>query len=368
MVAEPAKNQSTTPILTGPENARMNGLTSICLSLLFGLCTHTLADPPPETARYEFTQIVMGVSAHLVFYADSGEKAHDAAQAAFARLNELDAVMSDYRNDSELMRLCRHQCGQPVPVSKDLAAVLAIALDVSEKTDGAFDVTVGPVVQLWRQARKSGIAPDPVELEQARAKVGYHLIDFDLEASTVTLKHGDMRLDLGGIGKGFAADEALKTLSGLGIVTALVDLGGDISASNPPPGRSGWTVVVDDGATAAYKIEVANGAVATSGDLEQHTVIDGERYSHIVDPRTGIALTHSAAATVLASNGALADALASAGCVVGPGSGFSEMMTRFDRAEGMVTNRIEPSNPKASCSHRVTTSSGMPRAGDLWRP
>lgn len=266
----------------------------------------------------------MGTNAHIIFYAESTEAAAEAANRAYDRLNALDAVMSDYRPDSELMRLCKAEAGVPHTVSRDLAFVLARSAEIAAKTDVAFDPTVGPVVRLWRAARKSGTRPEDAELAAARAVVGYQMMMVDEAERTVTLAKPGMQLDLGGIGKGFAADEAVTVLEGLGITSALIDLGGDLTASGPPPGRDGWTVQVDDGlpvdpsAEPGVKtVQLVHAAIATSGDLEQHVIIDGVRYSHIIDPRTCEPLTTMAAATVRAESGLLADALASAACVLG---------------------------------------------------
>lgn len=283
----------------------------------------------------------MGTNAHIIFYADSEETASDAANAAYARLNALDAVMSDYRPDSELMRLCRADAGVAHAVSEDLAFVLARSAEIAARTDGAFDPTVGPVVRLWRTARKTGTRPDDAALAEARARVGYRLMTVDEAERTVTLARSGMQLDLGGIGKGFAADEAVEVLEGLGITSALIDLGGDLTASGPPPGREGWTVQIDDGLAVdrlaepgVDTVELAHAAIATSGDLEQHVIIDGVRYSHIIDPRTCEPLTTMAAATVRAQSGLLADALASAACVLGKEAARIE--ERFEQVDVSV--------------------------------
>lgn len=341
----------------------MNKLAGLCLGIL---TTYASADPPEQT-RYEFTQLVMGVSARLVFFADTEQEAHDAAHKAFARLNELDGVMSDYRNDSELMRLCRQEPGEPTPVSDDLRSVLTLAQDISRRTDGAFDCTVGPLVKLWRQARKDGQMPDAEALASARALIGPDLFEIDEQAGTVTLAKSGVAIDLGGIGKGFAADEAIRTFESLGITSALVDLGGDVRASAPPPGREGWTVVVDDGSNEPYTIRLAQGAVATSGDREQNVVIDGKRYSHIVDPRSGTALTTMASATVLAPTAAEADALASAACVHGPDH-WRPIVDRFAGTESAVSWSQEKHSPQLVLTSRSMRSEGFPEAGELWTP
>ncbi len=267
--------------------------------------------------RFEYTQIIMGVGARLVFYAKDEQAARAAAEAAYQRLNELDAILSDYRQDSELMRLCRSPAGEPVRVSEELAFVLGKSLEVAAATDGAFDPTVGPVVRLWRQARKTGQRPDASALARARSLVGYDKLIVDEKSRTVTLARDGMMLDLGGIAKGYAADEAIKVLADHGIDRALVDLGGDLTAGDGPPKANAWRVVVEDGLGEKRTVDLIDGAIATSGDLVQHVIIDGVRYSHIIDPRTGEPLTTGVAATVTAPSGLLADALASAACVLG---------------------------------------------------
>src|SRR5205807_2426091 len=158
------------------------------------------------------------------------------SQAAFARVASLDASMSDYRQESELMRLCAKAGGPPVRVSDELFFVLRRAEEVSRRSDGAFDVTVGPVVRLWRRARRTQKLPDRDQLAQALARVGYKNVRLDARARTVQLLKPGMQLDLGGIAKGYAADEALKALKKHGVTRALVAAGGDVAMSGPPPG------------------------------------------------------------------------------------------------------------------------------------
>jgi len=286
----------------------------------------------------------MGVGARLVFYAKDEPTARAAAEAAYQRLNELDAILSDYRPDSELMRLCKGSSGEPVGVSEELAFVLGKSLEIAAATDGAFDPTVGPVVRLWRTARKTGVRPDPAALSRARDLVGYDKLIVDERARTVTLAKAGMMLDLGGIAKGYAVDEAIKVLADHGIDRALIDLGGDLTAANPPPGADAWRVRVDQGQGEAHTVELVNGAIATSGDQAQHVIIDGVRFGHIIDPRTGEPLTGAHAATVTAARGILADAIASAACVLGP-----EARVLEDRFDGITV--------------RVTTGESGPLAG-----
>lgn len=232
---------------------------------------------------------------------------------AFQRVRALDAVLSDYRHDSEVRRLGR--AGKPTQVSRELFTVLQYAQNVSRKTDGAFDVTVGPLVMMWRQARISGRLPPAAERDRRLAVVGWEKLVLGDREVTPAPK---LRLDLGGIAKGFIADEVLKTLENGGFPVALVDAGGDIAAGKTPPGEASWRVVIDHKNQDPEVIQLPGGrAVATSGSTYQFLEINGVNYSHIVDPRTGLGTTHGGQVTVMADDCMAADAWASALSVLG---------------------------------------------------
>jgi thiamine biosynthesis lipoprotein len=271
--------------------------------------------PPKESlARFSYTEYHMGVDARLVVYAPDRATAEAACTAAFARIAALDSIMSDYRRDSELNRLSAQAGGPPIRVSAELFKVLRRAQEVSRRSDGAFDVTVGPLIAVWRQARKSGILPEPADIERARRLIGWRKVRLDNRARTVRLTVAGMKLDLGGIAKGYADDEAQCVLKQHGITRALVEMGGDIVVSGPPSDKVGWTIRVpnagDDQGPA--DMHFANRAISTSGDTEQFAVIGGRRYSHVVDPRTGQALTNRVQVTVIAANGLTSDPLSTA--------------------------------------------------------
>jgi len=203
--------------------------------------------------------------------------------------------------------------------------VLAAAEDVARASGGAFDVTVGPLVALWRRARRQGELPAPERLAAARAAVGWRALALDRARGAARLGLAHMRLDLGGIAKGYALDAALAELARHGIERALVDGGGDLAAGAPPPGADGWRVGVAglDAAEpqadrAGMQLSLAHASLATSGDLERSFELDGVRYSHILDPRTGAALTERRLVSVRAPSGMEADAWATALSVLGP--------------------------------------------------
>jgi len=292
----------------------------------------TAAGPLDAAARrFEFTGTEMAVPIELVLYAPSPEVATRASAAVFARLKRLNSVMSDYDPESELSRLSRTSGeGKTVPVSRDLWEVLAPAQEMARRSGGAFDMTVGPVVRLWRRARRHHELPEPGLLEKARQAVGYQFVRLLPEQQTVELTRPGMRLDLGGIAKGYAMAEALKVLRHEGITSAMIHAGGDLAVSAAPPGQPGWKIGIAPlelkGPPSQYLLLV-DSAVATSGDTWQFVEIGGRRYSHIVDPRTGVGLTDHASVTIVCRDSITADALATAVCVLGPPEGLKLVET-----------------------------------------
>jgi thiamine biosynthesis lipoprotein len=299
--------------------------TSLLAILLLATCA-TASRSARDLQRFEFGEPQMGLPFRIVLYATDKVTAEAAARAAFDRIRQLNDIMSDYEDDSELSRLSRTAgSGQAVRVSDELWFVLKRAQKLAERTDGAFDVTVGPVVSLWRKARRERNLPDAERLASAVQAVGHRKMRLDARSHTVELLAPRVRLDLGAIAKGYAADEALKVLRRLGITRALVAGGGDMALGDPPPGRKGWRVEIapldTTNAPPARFVLLANAGLATSGDLFQHVEIDGKRYSHIVDPRTGMGLTDHSLVTVIAPDGITADSLATAVSVLGPEKG-----------------------------------------------
>jgi FAD:protein FMN transferase len=274
-------------------------------ALGFVLIAGTVASATQQVRR-EYIELHMGVAVRIVLYAADDGTTRRAARAAYARIAQLEEIMSDYRPQSEVRRLAT-RAGADVPVSEPLYAVLARALELARLSDGAFDPTVGPFVELWRAARRTGRLPERATLDSAAARVGWRHVHLDPAARSVRLDVADMRIDLGGIAKGYILDQARTELRRHGVTRALLEAGGDISAGDPPPGRAGWRVEGMPGGGA-----LANAAVSTSGDSEQFVIIAGVRYSHVVDPRTGLGLTSRRQATVVAPDGATADGLATA--------------------------------------------------------
>ena len=304
-----------------------------------------LAEAP--LSRFEFHRKAMGVDFTVVLYGAKKGAANSAATAALDRVTLIDSICSDYQASSELRRLCaRAKAGQVMPISHDLARVLERAQQIAKRSGGAFDVTVGPLTKLWRRARRKKQLPPRGRFRQARELVGYRLLEVDGRGRTLILKRAGMQLDLGGIAKGYAVDRAMEVLALRGFTRSLVDGSGDLAVGDPPPGRKGWKVEVESlavpgkaGRESAVVLELSNTAIATSGDAYQSVTIDGRRYSHILDPRTGLGLATSSSVTVIAADATTADALASAISVMGPIEG-QKLIGRTAGVESLFVTRV----------------------------
>lgn len=271
---------------------------------------------------FEHASLHMGTRARIVVHAPDAAGAEVATRAAFARIAEIEERLSDYLDASEVEALARAAGGEPLTIGPDLALVLQAALQYSRRSEGAFDVTCGALSHVWRRARRVNALPEPAELAAARGLVGFAGVALDPARRTARLARPGMRLDLGGIAKGYAADEALRTLRAHGLDSALVELGGEVVAGAPPPGREGWTIALPPTPpTPKAPLLLAHAAASTSGDAEQWLEVAGVRYSHVFDPRTGQALRGRRSVTVVARSGLEADALATAASVLGPRAG-----------------------------------------------
>ncbi len=286
---------------------------------------------------FEFTKPVMGTEFRILLYAADSLFARQAAQRAFERIEELDEVFSDYREDSELSKLnSRAGEGQWIHVSQDFFYLTRQALEISKKSGGAFDISMGGLTRLWRKAFRQGRFPDLEEIQFLKKSAGYRNVELDKRSRSIRFRKSGARLDFGGIAKGYAADEALSELRKAGINIALVDGGGDIAAGEAPPGREGWLVeypILENSGQGKSVAIIKNKGLATSGDAYRYLEWEGKRYSHILDPHGGMGLTNRCIASVFAPNCTLADAWATAGCI-----GIGKRLNRKLKRKGI---RIE---------------------------
>lgn len=297
-----------------------------------------IGSPLRAAERIEALEPHMGTMFRIVLYADDAARAHTAIRAAFDRVADLDNELSDYIPDSELNRVCVTAVGHGVPISDDFYTVLKASQSLADRTDGAFDVTLGPVIRLWRKARQTGVLPTTDEVRAAAQRTGYrklHLAHAG-ENSTIRLDIPGMQLDLGAIAKGYAADEGLRVLRDHGFPQALVAASGDIAFGDAPPGKAGWETGVDsvNASNESFTdiLQLHNAAVSTSGDTEQYVQIDGVRYSHIINPKTGTGLTHRIGVTVVAAKGIDSDGLSTAASVITEQFGPAAALALIEKA------------------------------------
>jgi thiamine biosynthesis lipoprotein len=335
--------------------------------LVFAVGLTCFAVSPPAKAgvlhAYEYSLPRMGTLFRITLYSASQAEAGKSAMAAFERLEQLEESLSAFRDGSELVRLSREAVSAPRSVSPELFYVLDKSLQVSRLSGGAFDVTIGPLVEVWRQARRAKRLPDAAELAKAKAAVDYRNIELDPQARTVFLKRPDIKIDLGGIAKGYAAQQALELLAARGMRRALIDAGGDITLGAPPPGRAGWKIAIDDpspeGQASPCTLVLHDVAIATSGDARQFVKVGGQRYSHIINPADGLGLKDSGSTTVIAPDGTMADALATALSVLP----VSEGLRLIESVEGASAYIVRQTSP-ALAGWRRFSSRRFPQACD----
>lgn len=306
--------------------------------LITGIAAATLAS---GLHPYEAVEPHMGTLFRIKLYTANQQQAQRAFRAAFDRVAALDDTLSDYKPDSELNRLCRSAVHHPVKVSDDLFRVVSASEELAQNSGGAFDITIGPLTHLWRAARKSNHLPDKAAIREAGARCGFRKLHINSSQHTIELEQADMQLDVGGIAKGYAADEALAVLSKMGIHSALVAASGDLAFSDAPPGEAGWKIGIDslDRPDAHFTrvLLLSNSAVSTSGPSEQHLDANGTRYSHIIDPKTESGLSRPIRVTIVARHGIESDGMSTAVSVLGAERGLSLVERQRGMAALIVT-------------------------------
>lgn len=270
-------------------------------------------------------QYLMGTVCEMTAFGNEGAQTVAALSEAFTAIARLEEVMSNYRDSSELATLNRQASQHPVRCSEDLFAVLAAAVPYSRLTQGAFDVTVAPLMQTWSITR-TGRWPQAADLAGALAAVGSDALGLSPETREVRFLKAGMAVDLGGIGKGYALDAAAQVLRRRGITSALMNFGGELYALGAPPGQPAWELTVADPRDerrTAVRLWVKDRAVSTSAQTQRFTRIEGQRIGHIVDPHTGEPVRWEGSVTVLATTGTAADALSTGLFVLGVQKGLA---------------------------------------------
>ena len=301
--------------------------------------------------------LVMGTFARVVAITDDIATGNQCIESALDEIHNVDDLMSDFKEDSEITRVNNNAFARPVKVGPATFEVLKKSVEISNLTDGAFDITVGPLVKLFRIAKDTGNAPTPDQIADAKAKVGYEKLVLNDDEKTVRFTIQGMSLDLGAIAKGYAVDRAIQAMQQHGALGAMVDIGGDVRCfGTPPKGKETWIIGLQDPNTDAgpallLKLKIENAAVTTSGDYQQYAIIDGKRQSHILDRKTGKSSQGLASVTIIAENATTADALATAVTVLGPQKGL-------DLIEGIPNTEAFLISPAPDYKLTRTTAAG----------
>jgi len=289
-------------------------------------------------------QLVMGTFARAVVITRDSGTAKKCIDAALEEIHKVDDLMSDYKDDSEISEVNRDGFERAVHLSQSTYEVLQRSIKFSKLTEGAFDITVGPLVDLFHSAEKKQVAPTREQIARAKSKVGFEKLKLNDQNRTVQLAVDGMRLDLGGIAKGYAVDKAVEAMQKCGAIGGMVDLGGDIRCFGTPlKGKKHWTIGLQKPTSAKniaardimLKLQLTNEAVATSGDYQQFVLIEGKRYSHIINRKTGTSTEGLSSVTIIANNATDADALATAVSVMGAEKGL-ELIESTDDTEAIL--------------------------------
>lgn len=266
---------------------------------------------------------VMGTLARVIVVASDKKTAQGGIEAAFEQISKIDELMSYHNPDSELSRVNQNAFKGPVKVSAPTYYVVKKSIEFGKLTDGAFDVTVGPLVDLWHKAADSNRSPTEQQLQQARSKVGCDKLILNDAEQSIRFAVEGMRIDLGGIAKGFAIDKAIESVKDAGCLGALVDIGGDIRCFGTPlKGQEHWLIGLQNPDLESenqnlLELKLTDKAVATSGGYQRFVIIGGKRYSHIINQETGESAEGLSGVTIITDSATDADALATAVSVMG---------------------------------------------------
>jgi thiamine biosynthesis lipoprotein len=277
------------------------------------LLAESASAPQPVSAPRSVTYAsrTMGTYAHVTLVTADSAEAWPEARAAQGAFHRVDSLMSNWTTTSEVARLNREAWPGPTPVEAEVARVLARALDVFHLSDGAQDITVEPLVRLWGFLGGKPHVPAESDVRAAFRHVGSDKLRFDASASTLQFAERGVQIDLGGIAKGYAVDQAAEQLLGSGVRDALVDVSGNMRALGLPPGGTAWRIGIRDPRDRMpyfARLRITQQGVSTSGKYEQFVAADGRTYGHILDPRTGRPAEGLLSVTVVSANALTSDA------------------------------------------------------------
>lgn len=276
---------------------------------------------------------------------DAGaEKVVKAIDEAFGEIARIESVFSVYKTDSEISKINRLKSGETLKLSGEAFELISKAIEYGLKTGGVFDITVKPLIDIWTEAKAKGKIPPESEIKAAIDKIGAKDVVLDNSASTISFRKPGMAIDLGGVAKGYAVDEAMKTLKANGIKNAIVHIGGDMYCLGYRSDKKPWKVGIQHPRkrySIIYELEVKNKGVDTSGDYERYFMLEGKRYSHIIDPRTGMSIGDNVVSvTVISDDPVLGDIHSTALYILG------EDGLRFAKENGIDAVMVKKSGDR----------------------
>jgi thiamine biosynthesis lipoprotein len=293
--------------------------------IFFGLALCLSIACRAQEQLFEQSHAAMGTSFKIYLYAANQERASELFSQAFDEIDRIEEALSNYRSTSELSRINRLAGKEAVVTDPEVFALLKTSLDYSARSKGAFDITVGPLMRAWGFFRGQGHYPSAQQLAAARASIGWQYVKLDSNTRSVRFSKPRMELDLGGIGKGYAADRVADLLREAGVKAALIDAGSStLMAVGAPPGTAGWKVVVPkpgQRSTTISTVFLRDESLSTSGSYEKFFRLQGNTYCQIMDPRTGRPVQQMLQTSVVAPNATETDALSTTMFVLGPRAG-----------------------------------------------
>lgn len=328
----------------------------VCISSLFFFFFFTLFRPDLSSSAnaFKFHQAAMGTVVEITLVAEEQDTAQKAALQAFQEIKRIEHLMSPWVESSDVSRINRSTGNDEVKVSQETIEVIKKAKEVSTLSEGAFDITVGPLVQLWRKAREKGVPPNTEDIRGIRSLVDYKDVMIS-DSGKIFLRKRGMAIDLGGIAKGYAVDRAFELLKHLGYRNLVVNAGGDLRVGGSKP-EGPWSIGIQhprDPKKIMARISVSDAAVATSGDYEKFFIHQGKRYHHILNPKTGFPAEGCQSVTILCKEAATADALATAIFVLGPEKG-QLLFQKLNGVECLIVDKEGNVTPSPGLKGRIS--------------
>jgi thiamine biosynthesis lipoprotein len=329
---------------------------------LFCLCAFAsaCAEPSPPQRIVERERLSMGTLLKVGVWTTDEARAVDAIEHVFREFDRLEALLSNWKNDSDVTRLNSQAGIAPVKVSQDTIAVLRIAHDVSELTRGKFDITFGALTDIWRfDHDQDNVVPERALIEARLKRIDYQAVETDSTAGTAFINRPGVKVHLGGIGKGYAVDRGSALLQAQGFRDFLIQAGGDLYVSGSNGGQPWKLGIADPRGThdPFATVQISDGTFSTSGDYERFFIKDGKRYHHILDPDFGEPAPGCRSVTLVSQKAVMADAIAKGVFILGPDDGMA-LIEKLPDVEGVIV----------TSGNQVLVSSGLKGRLQLIKP